>query len=69
MVGCGTITGFTVTHTAMLCARHEIQNRLSHIYDMFEDTKMRSGLYFFFHIALLNDVSYFTLCMSDRLFE
>ena len=36
---------------------------------MFEDTKMRSGLYPFFHIALLNDFGSFALWMSDNLFE
>ena len=41
----------------------------SHISETFEDTKMRSGLYPFFHIALLNDFGSFALCMSDMLFE
>ena len=41
----------------------------THISEMFEDTKMRTGLYPFFHIALLNDFGRFTLCMSDMLFE
>ena len=41
----------------------------SHISEMFEDTKMRSGLYPFFHIALLNDFGSFALWMSDNLFE
>ena len=41
----------------------------SHISEMFEDAKMRSLLYPFFHIALLNDFGSFALCMSDRLFE
>ena len=36
---------------------------------MFEDTKKRSGLYSFFHIALLNDFGSFALWMSDNLFE
>ena len=30
---------------------------------------MRSGLYPFFHIALLNDFGIFALCMSDGLFD
>ena len=30
---------------------------------------MRSGLYPFFHIALLNDFGSFAVCMSDRLFD
>ena len=38
----------------------------SHIFD---DANMRSGLYPFFHIALLNDFGSFALCMSDRLFD
>ena len=41
----------------------------SHISEMFEDTKMRSGLYPFFHIALLNDFGSFALWMSDNQFE
>ena len=36
---------------------------------MFEETKMRSGLYPFFHIAQLNDVGSFVLWISDNLFE
>ena len=39
----------------------------SHIFDMLDDTRMRSGLYPFFHIALLNDFGSFASC--DRLFE
>ena len=35
---------------------------------MFEDTKMRSELYPFFHIALLNDFGSFALWMSENLF-
>ena len=41
----------------------------SHISEMFDDTKMRSRLYPFFHIARLNDFSSFPLYMSDWLFE
>ena len=48
------------TDRAVLCAGDSIQNRL---------TKMRSGLYPIFHIALLNDFSSFALWMSDNLFE
>ena len=40
----------------------------SHISEMFEDTRMKSGLYTFFHIALLIDFGSF-MCMSDMLFE
>ena len=55
---------------AMLCARDGIQNRFcSHISEMFEDTKMRSGLYPFFYIARLNYFGSFTLCMNGMLFE
>ena len=69
-VSCGTITGWTVTQIGRYCAR-EIGSRtdFSHISEMFEDTKMRSGLYPFFHIALLNDFGSFALWMSDNLFE
>ena len=69
-VGCGTITGWTVTQIGRCCVRG-IGSRtdFSHISEMFEDTKMRSGLYPFFHIALLNDFSSFALWMSDNLFE
>ena len=41
----------------------------SHIFEMFEDANMRSGLYPFFHIAQLNDFCSFALCMSDKLFD
>ena len=57
------------TDRAVLCARDWIKNRLlTHIGKMFEDTKMRSGLYPFSHIALLNDFGSFALWMSDNLF-
>ena len=36
---------------------------------MFEDENMRSGLYPFFHIALLNDFGSFSLYMSDKLLD
>ena len=41
----------------------------SHIFEMFDDANMRSGLYHFFHIALLKDFGSFALCMSDRLLD
>ena len=41
----------------------------THIFEMFDDPNMRSGLYPFFHIAVLNDFGSFALCMSDRLFD
>ena len=47
----------------------ESRTDLSDIFEMFEDTKMRSGLYPFFHIALLNDFGSFAMWMSDNLFE
>ena len=58
--GCGTITGWTATQIGRCCVRG-IGSRtdFSHISEMFEDTKMRSGLYPFFHIALLNDFGKF----------
>ena len=40
----------------------------SHIFEMFDDANIRSGLYPFFHIALLNDFGSFALYMSERLF-
>ena len=45
------------------------RTNFSHIFEMFDDANMRSGLYPFFHIALLNDFGRFALCMSDRLFD
>ena len=68
MVGCATITGFTLTLIGRCCV-WEIGWRTdcSHIFEMFDDANMRSGLYPFFHIALLNDFGSFALCMSDRL--
>ena len=69
-VGCGTITGWTVTQIWRCCVRG-IRSRtdFKHISEMFEDTTMRSGLYPFFHIALLNDLGSFALWMSDNLFQ
>ena len=66
----GTMIGFTVTQIGQFCVRG-IGSRtdFSHISEMFENTKMRYGLYPFFHIALLNDFGCLALCMSDRLFE
>ena len=67
-VCCGTITGWTVTHIWQCCVRG-IGSRtdFSYIFEMFEDTKMRSGLYPFFHIALLHDFGCFALWMCDTL--
>ena len=69
-VGYGTITGWTVTQIGRFCVRG-IGSRtyFSHISEKFEDTKMRSGLYPFFHIALLNDFGSFAVWMTDNLFE
>ena len=39
------------------------------MFEMLDDENMRSGLYPFFHISLLNDFGSFALCMSDRLFD
>ena len=69
-VGCGTITGWTVTQIEWCCVRGiGSRTNFSHISEMLEDTKMRSGLYPFFHIALLNDFGSFALWMSDNLFH
>ena len=35
----------------------------SHLFEMFDDANMRSGLYPFFDIALLNDFGSFALCI------
>ena len=60
---------YSNTDRTMLCARDGIQNRfLTHILNVY-DTKMRSGLYSFFHTALLNHFGSFGLCITDRLFE
>ena len=69
-VGCGTITGWTDTEIGWCCVQGiGSRTNFSHISEMFEDTKIRSGLYPFFHIALLNDFDSFALWMSDNLFE
>ena len=70
VVGCATITGFTLTQIGQCCV-WGIGSRtdFSHIFEMYDDANMRSGLYPFFHIALLNDFDSFALCMSDRLFD
>ena len=68
-LGSGTITGFTVTHIGRGCVRGMgSRTDFSHISKLFDDTNMRSALYLFFHIALLNDFGSFALCMSDSLF-
>ena len=70
MVGCVTITGFTLTQIGRCYAWGiESTTDFSHIFDMFADANMRSGLYPFIHIALLNYFCSFALCMSDRLFD
>ena len=69
-VGCGTISGWTDTQIGRCCVRG-IGSRtdFSHMSEMLKDTKMRSGLYPFFHIALLNEFGSFASWMSDNLFE
>ena len=70
MVNCDTVTGFTVTHIGRcyVCGMGS-STYFSHISQMFEDMKMRSGIYPFFHITLFNDFGSFALCMSNILFE
>ena len=70
MVTCATITGFILTQIGRCCVL-EIGSRtdFSHLFEMFDDANMRSGLYPSFHIALLNDFGSFALCLSDRLFN
>ena len=70
VVGGATITGFTLTHIGQRCV-WGIGSRtdFSHIFEMLDDANTRPGLYHIFHIALLNDVGSFALCMSDRLFD
>ena len=41
----------------------------THIFEMLDDENMKSGLYPFFHIALLTDFGSFALHMSDMLFD
>ena len=41
VVGCATITGFTLTDWAMLCV---VIGSRTHIFEMFDDANMRSGL-------------------------
>ena len=66
VVGCATITGFIMTQIGRCCV-WGIGSRtdFSHIFEMFDDANMRSGLYLFFHIALLNDFG----SLSDTLFD
>ena len=40
-----------------------------HILAMLSDTKMRSGLFYLFHLALLNDFDIFALWINVRLHE
>ena len=70
VVGCATITGFTLTHIGRCCVGGiGLRTDFSHIFEMFDYANMRSGLYPFFHIALLNDFGSFALCMNDKLFD
>ena len=70
VVGCATITGFTLKQIGRCCV-WGIGSRtdFSHIFEMFDDVNMRSGLFPFFHIALSNDFGSFAVCTSDRLFD
>ena len=52
-----------------MCGGFNRKEASYHKFEMFDDANMRSGLYPFFHIALLNDFGNFALCMSDRLFD
>ena len=62
--------GWTGTQIVRCCVRGIGSRKdFSHISEMFEDTKMRSGLYPFFHITLLNDFGSSALWMRDNLFE
>ena len=70
VVGCGTIVDFTAAQIGRCCVRGMVSRTdLSYISEMFDDRKMRSRLYPFGHIALLNDLGSLTVCMSGRLFE
>ena len=56
VVGCATITRLTLTQIGRCCVWGIGSiTYSSHIFEMFDDTNMRSGLYPFFHISLLND--------------
>ena len=52
---CGVLDREQTSHTYLKCLTMQII--------------MRSWLYPFFHIALLNDFGSFVLCMSNRLFD
>ena len=68
VMGCGTITGFTVTQIGRCYVRMmESRTDFSHISEMFDDTKMRFVWYSSIHIPLLNDFDSFVLCMSGML--
>ena len=63
-VGCGILTVFfpSVTHIGR-CWVWEIGSRIdiSHMFPILIETKMRSGLYPFFHLTLFNDFKSFAL--------
>ena len=52
-----------------MCMGWDLLTDFSHTSEMFDDTKIRSRLYPFFHIALFNDFVSFALCTRDKLFE
>ena len=62
---CNNYWVYTDTDWPVLCVG--LRTDFSHIFEMFDDANMRSGLYPFFHIALLHDFG--NLYMSDRLFD
>ena len=56
VVGCATITGFTLTQIGRCCVWGILsKTAFSHLFEMFDNANMRSRLYPFFHIALLFD--------------
>ena len=69
-VGCGTITGFTETHIGR-CWVWGTGSRIDfpHMFPMHVEANMRSGLYPFFHLALMNDFGSLASRISDRLLD
>ena len=60
---------YSDTEGAMLSMGIGVRTDFTHMLSMLEDAKMRSGLYSFFHLALLKDFGSFASCMSVRLFD
>ena len=70
VVGCAKITGCILTQIGgVVYGGIGLRTDFLHIFEMFDDANMTSGMYPFLHIALLNDFGTFALCMSDSLFE